>query len=107
MFESNLVLRPVDSPQYPPLDKIGDDPYVRQNQRHYDVDIRPCGIVYQRIVATATYDNPEPVSPDLIVANGVVTGIPDDNPVPGVIINTAVRQIVVVGTAEEYPFVAV
>lgn len=44
-FVNINILNPVDSLQYPPLDKIGDDPYIRQNQRHYNVDIRPCGIV--------------------------------------------------------------
>src|SRR4030066_209386 len=44
-FVNINILGPEYSRQHPSLDKIGDDPYIRQNQRHYDVDIRPCGIV--------------------------------------------------------------
>lgn len=40
-FVNINILYPVDTSQYPSLNKIGEDPYIGQNQRHYDIDIRP------------------------------------------------------------------
>ena len=96
-FVNINILGPESTLQYSFLNKIRDDTDVCQNQRHYHVNIRPCRIVDQAIVAALTNNDSEPVPPHSVVLQGVVTRIPKENSVPSIQVDTVVRQIIVIG----------